>query len=121
MTKRDLVELMARLLPENMFTAIRRRHALCRFNYHSAIKVRRSASGGFGVGLFATCKHCGQLVERDRARQWRAFPAGLFIEDAPKVSFEARATADTAPAIPLVAEETASYLLADHQPESAET
>lgn len=120
MTKRDLVELIALLLPENIFTAIRRRYALCRFNYHSAIKVRPSDPRAGGMGLFANCKHCGQLVKRDRARQWRAFPAGIFIENAPEVTFEGRATAGAAPAIPLLAEETASYLLADHQPESTE-
>ncbi|MCX7283730.1 MAG: hypothetical protein NTX28_06760, partial [Novosphingobium sp.] len=58
----------------------------------------------------AQCKHCGELVEMDRARQWRRMPIGLFSYTDAK-PFERQIGRLDAEAIPLSATETAAELI----------
>lgn len=79
MSKRQLVQLLAELLPAALFTHLRRGIALCRYNYHSAVRTpSQKADSGFPADVHGTCLHCQALIHRDRDGQWREVPLGLF-------------------------------------------
>ncbi|WP_298290097.1 hypothetical protein [Novosphingobium sp.] len=114
MQNSELVNFAARFLPQSIFIKLRRKYPFCKYNYHSAVKVRR-ANRGRGVGdLMATCKHCGALVEMDHTRQWRIVQVGLFAAT-DNAEGDALLGWGQQAAIPLKAEETAPELIV--QPE----
>lgn len=80
MRKSGMVDFAAKFFPRSVFVRLRRRFALCEYNYHSAVKVRLGKVGRGGGELLATCKHCGALVEMDYTRQWRSVQVGLFAQ-----------------------------------------
>lgn len=114
MNNQGLVHLLELVLPADAFTALRRRIPLCKYNFHSAVRIRPATRDDGMDGLYATCKHCGVLVERDHKRQWRRVPVAIYAGNPDQA-----APADQ-PAIPLVAHESGAYVIEQGQRAMAE-
>lgn len=80
MSKKYFIFIMLHLLPNKYFNRIRRRHPLCKYNFHSPVQIRAFPRSKMSPIADMVCVHCGINIDRDDRGQWRRDVKPTFLD-----------------------------------------
>ncbi|CAH0495844.1 hypothetical protein [Novosphingobium sp. CECT 9465] len=71
MNLKNSVMILEKVVSKDIFRKIRRKFALCQYNYHSAVMVKGKTGDAVDRPYEGICKHCGQHIYLDYHGHWR--------------------------------------------------
>lgn len=81
MSKKYLIFTMFHVLPKRYFDRIRRRHSLCKYNFHSPVQIRAFPKSKKSPIADMVCVHCGINIDRDDRGQWKRDVRPTFLNE----------------------------------------